>query len=73
MRFVFDDGKIREVPYDPVTAARLIHQHQETGKADFKIQINPDLPKKEQEKRLREIQHYYDWYEQKSKKIRGKC
>lgn len=62
MRFVFDNGEVREVPYDPKMAGRLIYLHQERGGADFKIQINPNDPKPVQEKKAREIEHYLEWH-----------
>ena len=62
MLFKFLDGTIKKVTYDPNMAARLIHRHQQDGVADFKVEIDPELPEKEQKKQLAEIQHYLDHY-----------
>ena len=53
------------MPFNADMAARLIHKHQQTGGADFKVEINPDNPKDEQKKKLAEIQHYVDHYRNK--------
>lgn len=62
MRLKFNDGSIRDLPDNPKLAARLIHISQQTGGADYRVEVDPDLPLKEQKEQADAIQFYVDWY-----------
>jgi len=62
MRLKFNDGSVRELPFNPQLAARLIVLSQMHDEVDYRVELDPSLPLKEQKKQVAEVQHYVDHY-----------
>ena len=63
MRLKFVDGSIRELPFNPELAARLIFRAQQRdNNVDYHVLLNPELSHSEKKRQTEQIQNYLDWY-----------
>ena len=56
----FDDGAVRELPFNAKLAARLIVLSQKHDDVDYRLELSPDLPIPEKKKQVADIQTEVD-------------
>jgi len=61
MRLKFNNGRVREMPFNAKLAARLIVLSQH-NKADYKLELDPSRPMQEQKKQVAEVQSWVDHF-----------
>jgi len=62
MRIKFNDGTVREMPFNAKLAARLIVLSQKHDEVDYRLELDPALPLQEKQKQLAEVQSYVDHF-----------
>ena len=62
MRLKFNDGSVREMPFNAKLAARLIVLSQKHDEVDYRLELNPSKPVQEQKKQVAELQSWVNHY-----------